>query len=189
MATRAKVTSVDALEMFRSQLIVYLSKARPAMEEISSDVARIRTWLEHDQRIYWEKEVRRRMKKLEDAQQALFSAEISNLREAMMVEKMAVHKARRALDEADEKLKIVKKWTREYGHRVDPLAKQLEKLHTLLVTEMPKAVTYLGETVKTLHDYAEISKPLADKPLPAVVNEQAAAAADAKDEKLSKGNA
>ena len=162
MANRAKVTSVDALDTFRTQLIIYLSKARPAVEEISADVARLRSWVEYDQRTHWEKEMRRRLKKLEDAQQALFSAEISNLREAMMVEKMAVHKAKRAVDEADEKLRIIKKWNREFGHSVEPLAKQLEKLHTLLVTQTPKAVAFLGEAVKTLNDYANVKAPMAE---------------------------
>ena len=45
MPERAHVTSVDALELFRSQLIVYLSKARPALDEVSAEVVRTRVWL------------------------------------------------------------------------------------------------------------------------------------------------
>ena len=52
MPDRAHVTSVDALEAFRSSLIVYLSKARPTLEEVSSDVQRMRSWLEGEKRLY-----------------------------------------------------------------------------------------------------------------------------------------
>ena len=39
MPQKAHVTSLDALEAFRSDLIVYLSQARPALDEIGADQA------------------------------------------------------------------------------------------------------------------------------------------------------
>jgi hypothetical protein len=159
MPTRAKVTSTEALESFRSSLIVYLGKARPTIEEVSADVVRLRTWLESDQRMFWEREMRKRLKKLEEAQQALFSAELSGLTESMTVERMAVTKARRAVDEAELKVRAVKKWDREFGTQVEPLVKQLERLHTILVNEMPQAIHYLAQTIKTLQEYAGIQAP------------------------------
>ena len=50
MADRAQVTSVEALEAFRSALVIYLSKARPALEEMANEVARAKQWLQNDQR-------------------------------------------------------------------------------------------------------------------------------------------
>ena len=60
MPDRAHVTSVDALESFRANLIIYLSKARPTLDEVSADVQRIHGWLENEQRTHWENELRRR---------------------------------------------------------------------------------------------------------------------------------
>ena len=37
MAQKAHVTSLEALETFRANLVVYLSQARPALDEVSSD--------------------------------------------------------------------------------------------------------------------------------------------------------
>jgi len=155
MAERARVTSVDALEAFRATLIVYLSKARPTLEEVSSDILRTRMWLQNDQRLHWEAEVRRRTKILDHAQQALSSARISDLRDHVSTEQLAVQRARRALDEAETKLKRVKMWNREFDSRVQPLAKQLEKLHTVLSHDMVQAAAYLTEAVNTLNAYAE----------------------------------
>ena len=101
MPERAHVTSVEALESFRSNLIVYLSKARPALEEVSADVQRMRGWLEGEQRTYWESEVRRRSQAWQEARQTLFSAKLSGLREASAAEQMTVQRTKRALDEAE----------------------------------------------------------------------------------------
>ena len=94
MAERAHVSSVDALEAFRATLIIYLSKARPVLEEVSSDILRTRMWLQNDQRIHWETQLRRRTKELEQAQQALSSARVSDFREHISTEQMAVQRAR-----------------------------------------------------------------------------------------------
>ncbi len=159
MPQQARVTSLDALQAFRSNLIVYLSQARPALEEVSADVLRTRVWLENDQHLHWENQMRRRAKELEQAQQALFSAKISNLRHENALEQLAVQRARRAVEEADIKLRTLKKWAREYDSRLQPMVKQVEKLQTLFTIDMVKALTYLAEALNTLAAYADIKAP------------------------------
>jgi hypothetical protein len=156
MPERAHVTSVDALESFRSNLIVYLSKARPTLEEVSADVQRMRDWLEGEQRTYWENEFKRRHRALAEAQAAVFSSKLSNLREVSAAELMAVRRAKRDLDEAEAKLRVVKQWNRVFDNRVEPLVKQMEKLHTVLASDMVKAVGFLKQAIDTLHNYAGV---------------------------------
>ena len=159
MADKANVTAVDVLESFRATLILYVSKARPALEETTSEVLRLRMWLQNDQRMHWEGQVRRRIKALESAEQALSSARMSDLREAVTVEFKAVQKAKAALDEAQAKLKRIKQWNREFDSRVEPLVKQLEKVNTVLANDMTKAAAYLAQAATTLHAYAEMAAP------------------------------
>ena len=161
MPDRAHVTSVDALEAFRSNLIIYLSKARPTLEEVSAAVQRTRGWLEGEQRTYWESEFRRRGQALQEAQAALFSSKMSRMREASAAEQMAVQRAKRALDEAEAKLRVVKQWNRVFDSRVNPLVKQMEKLHTVLAHDMVQAVAFLGQAIRTLDAYAEVAPPVA----------------------------
>jgi hypothetical protein len=156
MPERAHVTSVEALESFRTSLIIYVSKARPILDEVGSDVLRTRLWLQNEQRLHWENQLRRRRKALEQAQQALSSARMSNLPQAIIVEQVAVQRAKRAFEEAEAKLKLVKYWNREYDSRVEPLARQLEKLQTILIHDMPNAAAYLTQAIQTLAAYAEI---------------------------------
>ncbi len=155
MADTAHVSSIEAIESFRASLIVYLSKMRPLLEDACDEVARTREWLRTDRRIFWENQVRRRTKDLEQAQQALFSAELTHLRAPSSTELIAVQKARRAAGEADEKLRRVKRWAMDFDNRLDPLVKQIEALQTMLIHDGPKAVMYLGQIATTLEAYAD----------------------------------
>src|SRR5579859_5858586 len=155
MPQKAHVSSLERIESFRSSLLVFLSQARPALEEVSADVLRARTWLEDDQRTHWHNEIRRRRKDLEQAQQSLFTARLGILRQETSAEQLLVQRAKRAVEEAEVKLRIVKKWNREYDGKVQPLLKQTEKLHSVLAHDMAKAVVYLTEVIKTLAAYAE----------------------------------
>ncbi len=184
MPQRAHVTSLEAIEAFRANLIIYLSKARPALEEVSADVLRVRLWIENDQRTRWEGEIRRRTKDLEQATQELFSARISNLSEATAAQQLAVHRARRALDEANEKLRVLKRWNRDFDGAVQPLVKQVEKLHTVFTHDMVQALAYLEAVVKTLSNYAEMAPPVSlDDSKPAT--EPSATSSDGTKEKTS----
>jgi predicted ATPase len=119
----------------------------------------MRGWLEGEQRTYWENEVRRRSRALQEAQQALFSAKLSNFREATAAEQMAVQRTKRALEEAEGKLRVLKQWNRVFDNRVDPLVKQMEKLHTVLAHDMVQAVAFLAQAIQTLDAYAAVAPP------------------------------
>ena len=164
MPERAHVTSVDALEAFRANLIIYLTKARPTLEEVSADVQRMRGWLEGEQRTHWENEVRLRSRALQEAQAALFSSRLSTFRETSAAEQMAVQRTKRALEAAEGKLRVLKQWNRVFDNRVDPLVKQMEKLHSVLAHDMVQAVAFLAQAIRTLDKYAEA--PAAAQPQP-----------------------
>jgi hypothetical protein len=159
MATQAQITSVEAIDLFRAALIVFTSQARPALEEVSGEMTRTRVWLQSDQRRFWENERRVRSKKLEQAQQELFSARLSQFQESTSLQIMAVHRAQQAVRVAEEKLAQLKKWDRELENRSAPLLKEVEQLHGFLTAEMPKAVAYLAQVVRTLDAYAEAGTP------------------------------
>lgn len=159
MAEQAKVTSVEAIEAFRTRLIIYLKKARAAVEEGPAEVNRTRQWLQGEHRRYWEDQVRVRQKKLERAQNELSSAKISPLQQASTVQQMLVRKARESLREAEAKLAMLKKWDRELENRAEPLLRQMTQIQHTLNTDIPKAIAHLAQVVKTLDAYAGIVAP------------------------------
>lgn len=165
MPERAHVTSVEALESFRANLILYVSKARPTLDEVGADVLRTRLWLQNDQRIHWDGQIRRRTKELEQAQQALSRVRLDSLSHTSVVEQKAVQRAKHALEEAEAKRKRLKQWNQEFDSRVEPLLKQLQNLHTVLAHDMLQATAYLAQAIKTLAAYTELSRPSASTTL------------------------
>jgi len=159
MAERAQVTSFEAVESFRADLIVFLSRARAVLEEASDDVLRTRLWVQNDQRRFWEGETRVRYRKLEEARAELFSAQLSQFHESTALCLMAVQRAERTNREAEAKLAILKKWDRELENRTDPLVKQVTQFHSFLATDMKRAVAYLVQVVKSLEAYADVASP------------------------------
>jgi predicted nucleic acid-binding Zn-ribbon protein len=157
MAGQAQITSVEAIESFRAELVVYLAQMKPVLDEVTSEVLHTRSWLQDDRRRFWEQELRVRARRLEDARQELFNASISRMGEAKSFQQMAVQKAQRNLQAVEDKLAVIKKWDRELDDRSAPLVKQMEQLHGFLGVEMARAVAYLDQALKALDAYKSVA--------------------------------
>jgi len=158
MPDSAQVTSLEAIEDFRARLIIYRDKAGRALDEVSDGVIRTRLWLEADRPAHWENQIRRLTRELQQRQQELFSAQLSGLRETSCLQQAAVQKARQAIREAEKKLHAVNHWRRQFDHKVEPAARQVEKLRHTLGHELGRAVARINEVTKTLGAYAELSQ-------------------------------
>lgn len=155
MAAPAHVTATDAPGAFRSRLIVFLATATRALNEVHEEIRRTRQWIGHEQRTHWQTEIRRRQKRLDAATQELMAARLSSLRDSTAAQQTAVTKARAALHEAEEKLRRVKHWDRNFDLTVDPLAKSIGGLRNHLDHELPKAVALLEGAQRALDAYVE----------------------------------
>jgi hypothetical protein len=157
MAEKAQITSVEAIESFRAKLIEFLGQARPVLDEIGNEATRTRLWLQNDQRMFWEHQSRLRGRRLEEAKQELFNARLSQLQEATALHYMAVQRTQRAVQEAEGKLGVLKKWDRELENRAAPLMKQVAQLQGFIATDMTRAVAYLDRTLTTLDAYRSVA--------------------------------
>jgi small-conductance mechanosensitive channel len=83
------------------------------------------------------------------------------LQETSAAQQLAVQRAQRTAEEAEDKLKLLRKWERELDNLSDPLIKQIEQLNGFLTTDMVRAVAYLTQIVGTLDAYAAVDKPRA----------------------------
>lgn len=162
MANQVRVTSLDALESFRARLIIFLSKAIGAVDEVGDEVRRTRSWVHNDQRHFWETQIKKRRRALEQAEGEYMNARLSKLQDNTAAQKQAVMKAKRALAEAEEKLAAVKVWIRNFDSSTDPMLKRMSSLRDFLDFDMPKAVAFLTQAQKTLEAYTQIPTPAAD---------------------------
>jgi len=160
MGNQAKVTSLDALDSLRAALIIFLGKARRSLDDANDEARLTRMWLQHDRVVHWENEIRKRSRALDQAEQEFMTARlVKNNQSAMMARRAAVEKAKRALDEADGKLRRVKQWAQNFDSASDPIVKRLESMKQFLDEDMPKAIAYIVSIQRTLAAYAEGPPP------------------------------
>lgn len=155
MAEQAKVSSIDALEVFRADLIQFVEKARVALEDAEGQVRRTRSWLDADRANHWSSQMKLRLKQLEQAEAEYYNARITRPTENHASHKMAVARAKRRVEEAGEKLRVLKHWRMHFDNRATPLLRQLDPAFFLVGRHLPKGIHLLGEAIKALQDYAE----------------------------------
>ncbi len=173
MADHVHIRSVDEIDRFRAHLLTFLSGARATVEEAAVEVARQQSWLDLDRRKHWEGEAWRRQRKLEEARQTLFQESIATQRGPASFHQMQVHRAERALDEAQERLKHIRFWSRNFENRSLPMVRQVEQLHTVLTVDMAHAVNFLNQALAALDAYSDrrsfTSPSSSSKPTPETV--------------------
>ncbi|HEV3272019.1 MAG TPA: hypothetical protein VGZ93_07555 [Candidatus Methylacidiphilales bacterium] len=160
MAIQAKVSSTDAIEMFRAKLIVFITKARQGVDTAIDDVRRMRYWLQSEQPLRWEAEIRRRAKALDQATHELRNAELAgNQESAVVTRRAAVNRARQMLTEAEDKLRRVRKWNSSYDSSTDPIVKKVESFRQFINDDLAKAVSHLRNVEKVLEAYTASGAP------------------------------
>ena len=132
MSDQVKISSIDALEAFRADLVQYIAKARVALEDMEGDVRRTQTWLDTDRVQHWGGQIKLWTKKLHQAEQELYSANLTNPQASNAFQKMNVLKARRKLEEAEAKMLVLKKWRQTFENRSTPLLRQLDPMFHLV---------------------------------------------------------
>ncbi|MCL4179110.1 MAG: hypothetical protein KJ072_15380 [Verrucomicrobia bacterium] len=157
MPAQAKVSSIAALDTFRSSLIVYLERARHILDDQQSEILHTRTWLEHDRQSHWKKQIRLRGHELAQAEQELLTARLSDQNEAVRDRRRVVDRARARLTEAEQALQRTQRWLRQYDHQLDPHLRTTNPLRRLLDHDLVKAIALLSQTTETLADYAALA--------------------------------
>lgn len=158
MANQAKVGSLDSIKSFRTSLVIFIERMTNSLDEVSDEVKRTRNWVLDDQLNYWRNMKRQWEKKLDQAEQELYSSRLSTLHNTNTEAQMNVRRATQKVDEIDGKIRTVQKWSRGYDSIVEPLARRLDTFRDLLSTKYPKAIFQLDKAIETLESYAEISR-------------------------------
>jgi len=155
MTGQARISNLDAIEAFRSALIIFISKTRQSLEMAQDAVRRNRAWLQTEQPAFWSAQIKARQKRLDQANAELMSARLSEFVDAPSVQQMAVRKAKIALEEAQAKLERTKGWARDYDRMVDPLSRKLDGLRDFIENDLGLAVANLAAIQNILEAYNE----------------------------------
>jgi hypothetical protein len=152
MTERSNVGSIEALAGLRNSLILFRDKAEVLLEEVSSEVYRTKAWIEDDQQQHWRNELRERNRKLERAREEWLNARLADLQTAGFY-KARVNKAMEEVEQAENKLRILRKWAQQFDTYVSPLMKKPNQARFSLDSDVPRAVEFLAQIIEILGGY------------------------------------
>lgn len=179
MSLPVDVRSVEVLQAVRDGFILFTEDAQNALGSMDMEVRRCIDWLTHDQRIYWQNEVKKRKEKLNEAKAELHRKQLSQMfggHSHDSEQREGVRDAARRLEEAEEKVESVARWlpiveraVMEYNGQARPFADQLE-------FEVENSIELLRQMIVAIEEYTAIAPPETNKPTMPAVSPTASAA-------------
>jgi hypothetical protein len=166
MAEFARVTSIEALRNFKGALADFAEQVGLALSEAQSDVQRTVAWLSNDRLMHWQREFKKRQEKLALAKSELFrkQMESNDTRTSAVVERKNVAKAERLVEEAEEKLKNVKKWRTVLERELMLFRAQCAQVAAVSQSDVPITIGRLEKMITSLEAYISIIAPSSGAP-------------------------
>ena len=93
---------------------------------------------------------------LADNELDLHSARLTGMHESAAVKRQLVRKAKLEVDEAEDKLRNVRKWNQRFGGQADTLLKMLGPLREIVEHTLPDGIAFLVQAQRTLEAYTEV---------------------------------
>lgn len=153
MSDKAHITHVEALDRFRSRLVLFVERATMVLDEVNEEVKRTRIWLQTEQKLKLQSELKRKNREMEMLQQELFTARLSPLRTTATGQQLRINRMRRELRELETTLRALVVWSRQFDSTVETEARKVEKLRQLLDHDMVRAIQHLSESSRLLREY------------------------------------
>jgi hypothetical protein len=161
VAEGARVESIDALKHFRVALFKFQESANSALADAEGDLHSTLTWLENEQYMFWQNQIRKRHDLLERAKEALRMKKLfkdsSGRTPSAVEEEKAMLLAKRRLEEAEEKFNNVKKYTRVLQREIQTYKGSVQRFATTVQSDLPVAVAMLDSHVTTLEQYVMLA--------------------------------
>jgi hypothetical protein len=157
MSTGARVENIEALKLFKANLLKFSEKISVALDDAETEMQRTLNWLENEQPNYWIGQIRKRHEAVERAKEALRSKRLfkdsSGRTPTAVDEEHALAAAKRRLEEAEQKSVATKQWARRLQKELLLYKGQVTRLVVACSTDIPAAVAQLNNIVSTLEQY------------------------------------
>jgi hypothetical protein len=169
MSEGANIDSIDTLKMFRVALFKFAEAANAALGDAESDMQQTLNWLEHEQLSHWQTQIRKRHDILERAKEALRMKKLfkdsSGRTQSAVEEEKALRIAQARLEEAEQKLLNVKKYSRVLQRELQTYKGSVQRFATTIQSDIPVAATMLNQMLIALEQYVSL-KPTDDLDIP-----------------------
>lgn len=166
MAESADVQSIDALRDVRSAVCAFIEDAKNALADVDFDIRRTMDWLQNEQRLYWQTEIRRWQQNLQIARAELARKKLGRFldhKPDTSQEEKAVRLAESRIEEGQRKLELVRKWLPELQHAVQEYRGSSQPMATQIDVDLPRAVVRIDRMLASLEAYLQMTAPRTDR--------------------------
>ncbi len=161
MAKSAHIESLDVLRQFRAAMVKFGEAVNSALGDAESEMQRVQMWVENEQSSHWQHQLRKRQDALVKAKEALRQKQIfkdvTGARQSYVDEEKAVAMALRRVQEAEQKIINVKRWTRQLEKETNLYKGSVQRLMTTITADLPKANAKLDRMFSQLQEYVAIA--------------------------------
>jgi hypothetical protein len=142
--------------------------ANQSLSEAESDIQRTLHWLEHESRVYWQGQIRRRTLALNLAKESL-RAKISITRRdgtkpSAIEERKAVELAKAKLDHAVQKLERVKQYAKLFQREALTYRGAMQRFVNTVQVDAPDAAAHLDGLIDSLEQYIALEEASSEAP-------------------------
>lgn len=158
MSDNARVTSIDAVVEFRGALRTFEENAAQAILTLDEQCRRGLDWLDHDAPAYWRQEVKRCSDLVARTRSELETCRlrtVSGQRSACLEQEQAYRAAKVKLQQAEEKIEVVRKWANRIRRELDDYRGRTMGLRMALERDLPRTLGLLDRTISALDAYVE----------------------------------
>lgn len=163
MSNQTSVHSIDALKDFRVGLALFSEHALGALGAVEMEVRRTIQWLQHDRRMYWQDQIKRRREMVANAKAELFRRQLQKTPEhspSCVEQKELLRKAEASLHDAEMRAAMVKKWEPKLQQAVLEYHGSIRRIKDLSSGDVPRAMARLERMIDALEAYLRVAPPL-----------------------------
>ena len=176
MSQSAKIHSIDALREFKATFCTLTQSARAALDVTRMDIRRFRNWLQCEQLEYWKTQLKRRERDVAEARTLLQRKKLSGgfqQSAPATEEKRLVRRAEERLQEAEQKVRNIKRWTPIVERAIQQFEGNARQLARVLEVDAANGVAVLEQKLSSLSAYVMLGPPGGRAASPSVSNVQA----------------
>ena len=161
MAEFARVTNLDALRHFKAALQTFQDDCTVALSEATSDAQRGLYYISSDCKAHWQRELKKRNEKLNQAKAELFKKQMesNDTRTSAVVERKNVQRWEAAVAQAETKLVNIKKWSLAMEREFMLFKAGVQGMSNIVAGELPNATARIERMIKSLEDYIHLAAP------------------------------
>jgi hypothetical protein len=159
MSQSAQVRSIDAVKAFREALVTFGVDAQAALSSADAEIRRVVDWL-HGQLQFWQRQVRERQEDVTRAKQALIMRRWGHTEgkgPGTTEQEVALRKAQRRLQEAEEKVQVVRRWIQQLPQALIEYEGHARQLSGWLEADLRQGIALLDRRLDALDAYVRLA--------------------------------